>query len=98
MKKTRRTFLKDSGQAALGFGLLGLTSCDVDSTKKVKKEPTKKEIKEIDNDKPMTKIAKPIMTLFFFEISSFNLGVLFLCRWSLAFLAIVGWLLFLKYS
>jgi len=47
MKKTRRTFLKNSGQAALGFGLLGLTSCDVDSTKKVKKEPTKKEIKEM---------------------------------------------------
>lgn len=47
MKKTRRTFLKNSGQAALGFGLLGLTSCDVDSTKKMKKEPTKKEIKEM---------------------------------------------------
>lgn len=47
MKKTRRTFIKKSGQAALGLGLLGFASCDNKSTKKIEKESTKEEVKEM---------------------------------------------------
>ena len=47
MKKTRRTFIKKSGQTALGLGLLGLASCTDNSTKKVEKEPTEAVAKEM---------------------------------------------------
>lgn len=47
MKKTRRKFIKQSGQAALGFGLLGLAACDDNSSEKTEKEPTKENVKEM---------------------------------------------------
>ena len=47
MKRTRRKFIKKSGQAALGFGLLGFAACEDNSTKKEEKEPTKEETKEM---------------------------------------------------
>lgn len=48
MKKTRRTFIKKSGQAALGFGFLGLTSCgEGQKPTEEKKEPTQEEVKEL---------------------------------------------------
>ncbi|MFK8009303.1 MAG: sugar phosphate isomerase/epimerase family protein [Saprospiraceae bacterium] len=47
MKKTRRKFIKKSGQTALGFGLLGFVACEDNSTKKVVKEPTKEKVKEM---------------------------------------------------
>ncbi len=46
MKKTRRTFIKNSGQAAHGWGLLRLTSCGENSSTKTKKETTN-EVKEM---------------------------------------------------
>ncbi|MFK7772257.1 MAG: sugar phosphate isomerase/epimerase family protein [Saprospiraceae bacterium] len=47
MNKTRRKFIKKSGQAALGFGLLGLAACEENSAKKIEKEPTKENVKEM---------------------------------------------------
>ncbi len=47
MKKTRRTFIKNSGQAALGFGVLGFYGCGGDAPKTTEKEPTKEEVKEM---------------------------------------------------
>ena len=47
MKKTRRNFIKKSGKAALGLGALGFYGCGGDTPKKVEKEPTKEEVKEL---------------------------------------------------
>lgn len=47
MKKTRRTFIKNSGQAALGFGVLGFYGCGDETPKTTEKEPTKEEVKEM---------------------------------------------------
>lgn len=47
MKQARRKFIKKSGQAALGFGFLGFAACDDNASKKVEKEPTKENVKEM---------------------------------------------------
>ena len=39
MKKTRRNFIKKSGQTALGLGVLGFYGCGGETPKKVETEP-----------------------------------------------------------
>lgn len=59
MKKTRRTFIKQSGQMTLGLGLLGLSACSTEATNQQTTEEVKKEMpKETASSKKM-----------FFEIS-----------------------------
>lgn len=48
MKKSRRTFIKKSGQAAFGLGILGFASCgESPKPTEEKKEPTQEEVKEL---------------------------------------------------
>ena len=47
MKKTRRTFIKNTGSAALGLGVLGFYGCGEETPKTTEKEPTKEEVKEM---------------------------------------------------